>query len=230
MASAAYQSMSLSSLQAELAARLRRSVQATTKTATQADPSAPKLIKDWSDPELWCWLHPSQVQPPIPSGGPVMQMPSEEQAAVQLQAAAHGFLVWRQVRAARVSPPPGAVVKQQLQDGVSVDGRACKEVNPAADSGHVWLPGKMNVVQSCCCSHWYGLHALGGGAIAGCMQACRLFLLTTTPSCDLIYTLQTFPWEPGQVAASRIKGCNSVNVLIIVTNKISRDVQGLIVC
>jgi hypothetical protein len=118
MASAAYQSMLLSSLQAELAARLRRSVQATTKTATQADPSAPKPIEDWSDPELgllahrlWCRRHPSPVQPPIPSGGPVMQMPSEEQEAVRLQAAACGFLVRRQLRAARVSPPPGAVVK-----------------------------------------------------------------------------------------------------------------------
>jgi hypothetical protein len=208
MASAAYQSMSLSSLQAALAARLRRSVQATTKTVTQADPSAPKPIEDWSDPDLrllahrlWCQLHPSPVQLPIPFGGLVMQMPSLEQATVRLQAAARGFLVRRQVRAVRVPPPPGAVVKQQLQDGVSVDGRACEEVAHAADSGHVQLPGKMSVVLLQSLGH--GLHAMDGGAIAGCMQACRLFLLTTTPSCDLIYTLQTFPREPGgQVAAS----------------------------
>jgi hypothetical protein len=134
-----------------------------------------------------------------------MQMPSEEQATVRLQAAAHGFLVRRQVRVPRVPPPPGAVVKQQLQDGVSVDGRACEEVAPAADSGLVRLPGKMSVVLLQSLGH--GFHAMDGGAIAGCMQACRLFLLTTTPSCDLMYTLQTFPWEPGrQVAASQIKG------------------------
>ena len=38
----------------------------------------------------------------------------------------------------------------------------------------------------------------------------------------------SFPWESGgQVAASRIKGCNFISVLVIVNSKISRDVKGL---
>jgi hypothetical protein len=73
-----------------------------------------------------------------------------------------------------------------------VDRCACEEVASAADLGHVRLPGKMSVMLLQPLVH--GLHVMGGGAIAGCMQACRLFLLTTTPLCDLIYTLQTFPW------------------------------------
>jgi hypothetical protein len=68
-ASAAYQSMSLSSLQAELMARHRR-------TSADDVSAPPKPVEVWCDPELgllahrlWCRLHPLPVQPLIPSGG-----------------------------------------------------------------------------------------------------------------------------------------------------------------
>ena len=144
--------------------------------------------------------------------------------------AARGFLARRHAQAARACASPSAVAEQQLQSDVyeadtAVPSRFYGRLIPLLQP----LPSSSPHRFSMNCPIRDDAPFLMLLACITCTHAAWSFSSSGEERGNQVpYMAGSFPWEPGgQVAVSRIKGCNFISILVLANSKISQDVKGL---